>query len=161
MKEIKLTKGFVAIVDDDKFEELNKFKWYAGSSSLGKFYACRMYRKQNGKQGIILMHRQIIGQTSDYNIIEHINSNPLDNRVENLRRTTRSQIIKKQHAMRSLNKTTDYTGVIKNGKNYSALINIDNRTIYLGFFKTKTDAAIAYNKAAIKYFGNQAKLNEI
>lgn len=40
MKEIPLTKGKVALVDDADFDELNQYKWYA-SRGRNTFYACR------------------------------------------------------------------------------------------------------------------------
>lgn len=48
MKAIQLTQGKVAIVDDDDFEKVNKFKWYA-LLSRGRFYAARNILVSNGK----------------------------------------------------------------------------------------------------------------
>ena len=36
MKEIQLTQGKVALVDDEDFEELSKFKWYISSNGYAK-----------------------------------------------------------------------------------------------------------------------------
>jgi hypothetical protein len=59
MKDIKLTKGLVALVDDCDFEELSKFKWYARRNK-GLYYAERDTSK-DGKRMHIRMHRQIMG----------------------------------------------------------------------------------------------------
>ena len=56
MKEITLTRGYVALVDDEDYEELNKFKWYAN----GKMYAERHRKNENGRDIIVSMHREIL-----------------------------------------------------------------------------------------------------
>lgn len=60
MKEIPLTQGKVALVDDDDFEWLSQFKWYA--VKFGRtFYAVRQAPRVNGKQRKIWMHREVLG----------------------------------------------------------------------------------------------------
>lgn len=79
VKEIPLTRGMVAIVDDEDFEALNKHKWYAKKSNHC-FYACR--NLPNGKH--IRMHHEIMGRVPGM-YVDHINRISLDNRRENLR----------------------------------------------------------------------------
>ncbi len=86
MKEIKLTKGYVAIVDDADFEWLKSFKWYVsiGSGCGSKPYAKRATRKsENRKIRSVFMHREIMNCPNDM-VVDHLNSNGLDNRRENL-----------------------------------------------------------------------------
>jgi hypothetical protein len=85
MKEIALTgkigSGKFVIVDDDDYEELNKYKW-SMMRSRKTDYARRLKN--------VLMHRLISG-ASDGFVVDHINGNGLDNRKENLRVCTVSQ----------------------------------------------------------------------
>lgn len=85
MKEIKLTKGQVAIVDDEDFEELNKYKWHA-TKHRNAFYARRANYGKRPHQ--VYMHRQIL---EGVKIVDHINLNSLDNRRSNLRSVNPSQ----------------------------------------------------------------------
>ena len=77
MKEIKLTKGFVTIVDDDMCEQLNQFKWHYSNG----YARCNI--TVNGKQQLLLMHR-VVNQTPEGLDTDHISSDKLDNRKENL-----------------------------------------------------------------------------
>jgi len=78
MKEIQLTQGKIALVDDGDYEKLNQFKWYT-IKIRSLFYAAR--ERQNKT---ILMHRIIINAPERL-YTDHINGNPLDNRKINLR----------------------------------------------------------------------------
>jgi hypothetical protein len=159
MKEIQLTRGKVAIVDDADFEELNCHKWQF--NPLG--YAHRIVSLTKNKHKTCLgfyMHREIFflqkGET-----IDHINGNKLDNRKENLRICTFQENSWNRKIPR--NNKSGYKGVYwrKKENRWVAAIKKDNKVYYLGFFKEKISAAKAYNQGAKKYFGKFARLNII
>lgn len=78
---IKLTKGYIAIVDEDDYENLSQYKWLAFKWS-NKYYAARKIIK-NGKTFWLPMHRQIM-HTPKGLIVHHKNYNTMDNRKKNL-----------------------------------------------------------------------------
>jgi hypothetical protein len=95
------------------------------------------------------------------NNIDHINRDRSDNRITNLRDVTSSQ--NNRRRLVSKNSQSGYKGVRKN-KNcstWSARIKKDKVEFHLGCFKTKEDAAVAYNKKAEEFFGQFASLNSI
>lgn len=86
MKEIKLTQNKVAIIDDEDFEEISKFKWFFNEGRNGIGYAVRKVR--DGKKHIkVYMHSTIINTSIELHT-DHINCNTLDNRKSNLRTCT-------------------------------------------------------------------------
>lgn len=159
MKEIELTRGKVAIVDDDDYEYLRQYKWQFNSDG----YAVRRqyYGKINGKyvQKGIFMHR-IVNKTPGGMQTDHINGNKLDNRKENLRSCTYSENARNKGLYK--NNKFGFKGVYtKGGENIYATIQTNGIPRHLGTFHTVEDAAKAYNEAAIKYHGEFAKLNFI
>ena len=150
MKYIKLTKGKVAIVDDEDYYELNKYKWCV---SNGK-YAVRS--KPNNNAVKILMHRQIINARGD-EIVDHVNGNGLDNTRKNLRICTHTQNMTNRNSYG----VSIYLGVSwsKPLKRWVAQIKINKKQTCLGFFFNEINAAMAYDKAAIKHHGEFARLN--
>ena len=80
MKKVKLTQGQCALVDDEDFEKLNRFKWFADKPKTGDtFYARRNLPMINGKQSKILMHHAIIGKPQKGFEADHCNGQGLDN----------------------------------------------------------------------------------
>lgn len=92
-------------------------------------------------------------------LLDHINRIKDDNRIENLRIATRSQNIANSSIRK--NCKSKYKGVIFNCNKWQARISVDNKRISLGYFIKETDAALAYNKAALEYFREFANLNII
>jgi AP2 domain. len=151
-KEIKLTQGMVAIVDDEWFDYLNQFKWQATKMKNGKWYASR----------VVKMHREIAGviaiQPTKVDV-DHRNQNGLDNRVENLRVGTRSQNM--SNTKKYSTNTSGYKGVMwsKRQSKWIAQIKYHGKLFHLGVFDNKIDAARAYDAAATDKFGEFAGLN--
>ena len=106
------------------------------------------------------MHRDIM-KTPKGLEVDHKDYNGLNNQRFNLRNCT--------HRQNQINKIVislaPYRGVswvLKRKKwKIKARIKVNGRNIHLGYFKTEEAAALAYNEAAIKYFGEFAVLNII
>ena len=90
MKEIALTQGQFALVDDCEYERLSQFKWYA-HKNYKTFYAVRHSPRIKGKRYLIYMHHKIIGKPPKNYVSDHENGNGLDNQRENLRFVTHRQ----------------------------------------------------------------------
>jgi DNA-binding helix-hairpin-helix protein with protein kinase domain len=150
----------VVLVDDEDFDELNKFKWYV-SKGRKTFYAKRNVNN-NGIRTIVYLHRQIMNKHLQKGlIIDHINHNGLDNRKCNLRIVTRQQ--NQQNTTSRKNSTSKYLGVSFSNRalKWYAKIKTNNKNLNLGYYVNENDAAQAYNKAALKHFGEYANLNKI
>ena len=79
MKEILLTQNKVALVDDEYFERINQYKWYAQKNSRSDvWYAARQIYIGRGKQKTITMHREIMNAPKGVQI-DHRNGNGLGN----------------------------------------------------------------------------------
>ncbi len=157
MKEIKLTRGFVALVDDEDFEFLNQWKWRANGHGDWQ-YAIRNFSLGGGKKKIVKMHRQILGITDSKILCDHRDGDRLNNQKSNLRIATQSQ----NNANRKGIGVSGYLGVFKSGNKWMARIRQPKKDRkYLGTFDTKEQAALAYNMAAIEVHGEFANLNKV
>lgn len=157
MKEIGLTRGYVALVDDDDFGRLSSHKWCATPTKAG-FYAVRSVRREDGKSRLQGMHRVILDAKKG-ELVDHVNGNTLDNRKENLRICTYSQnnINRRKERM----STSRFKGVSWDArtKTWKASVTINRKTKWLGRFQTEVEAALAYDAAAKQIHGEFAKVN--
>jgi hypothetical protein len=112
------------------------------------------------KSRLYLAHRiawlYVYGQMPVSNI-DHINGNKSDNRICNLRLANQSQNI--ANSMLSKANKSGFKGVRwrKDIGKWTAAIMVNYKHISLGSYLVKEDAAQAYKKASIKYFGEYAK----
>lgn len=87
-REMPLTKGKVAIVDEADYMRLSRWKWSYSNSG----YAMRGTTAGGKKSRGYTMHRQILGLIhGDGKEVDHINKDRLDNRRANLRVVTRKE----------------------------------------------------------------------
>jgi len=158
---IYLAKGVNAIIDSDDYDKIKDYKWSCSKlgyvSSVINSY--KPGQKRNKIQKTIYLHKLIMGESSKF--IDHIDGNSLNNRKSNLRFCTQMENSRNQ-SIKS-NNTSGYKGVSwsKSMRKWEASISPNYKRIVLGYFINKIEAAIAYNEAAIKYFGRFAKLNII
>lgn len=156
MKKIKLTQGKYAEVDDEDFEWLSQWKWYARNNK-NTWYAVRNICK-NGKRKILYMHRVIMNCPKNKQI-DHINHNGLDNRKINLRICTQSKNV--MNSRKQKNTSSRYKGV-----NYHFILNkwrstiqINRKYKHLGYYKDEIISAKIYDYKAKELFGEYSYLN--
>lgn len=163
-KEIPLTQGYVALVDDEDYDSLSQVKWYA-LVSRNTVYAVRGVnepsRGVNGtRRRAIHMHR-IVMDAPDGMEVDHINGDGLDNRKQNLRVVTHRQNL--LNSRMKENNTSGYRGVSWRKDRNKWQVRIKDGEVYrsLGYFDVKEEAALAYNHAARELFGEFVRLNKV
>lgn len=149
--------GRFAIVSDEDAERVLAFGWYLGANG----YVARRRRKSEAPGGrLVYLHRFVLGLSEKRKPeVDHVSGDPLDNRRSNLRKATRSQNVANSRTRASRR----YKGASFDAERglWIASICVERRQIALGRFVSETDAARAYNDAAVTYFGEFARLNEI
>lgn len=167
-KVILLHNGLEAIVDDEDYERLSKYKWtaLAYDQDMPKYRAVRHTGNKKTRRAVY-MHREIMnipGGLSGQHV-DHINHDGLDNRKQNLRIATKAQ--NRQNATKGGDFngkpcTSKLKGVSiagRGSKKWSARICSNKEKMIIGYYDTQEEAARAYDEAALKYFGEFASLN--
>jgi len=158
-KEISLTQGKVAIVDDADYKRLSRWKWYAAKHH-NIWYAVRHSPSKNSKRKTIHMHRLILClKSGDPRESDHRNHDGLNNQRRNLRIATRAQNIRNQRPQKRT--SSRFKGVCwdRHAAKWLARIRVEGRLINLGHFVSEIDAAKTYDAAACKYFSEFARMN--
>ena len=157
-RRINLGEGRFTIVDPLVFYRLNHFHWYA--EGQGKhIYAVRNIIKPNCRATTMRLNRVIMDAPPGL-LVDHRNGVSLDNRRSNLRLATHAENACNRPKIRS--KTSSrYIGVYfeKRTGRWTSKIRIHGKRLWLGRFASELDAAHAYDKAAMKYHGEFARLN--
>lgn len=154
---IPLTRGLVAVVDEEDYERVAAFKWHARPKyKTDGFYAV------NGRggakptsYGVQYLHRFVLSAPSDM-FVDHINGDGLDNRRENLRLATLSQNNINIHRPNP----TGFRGVEKTQSGRWRARLVINRQLHCSCpFDMPEEAAKAYDQMARQHHGAFAVLN--
>lgn len=149
-REIQLTQGKVAVIDEADFKRVSAFKWSA--DRMGKtWYAVRTV-KRLGKKSRIYLHRFVMNATRGL-VVDHVNRNGLDNRKRNLRLCTKKQNFWNQGAhkdgrsgVRGVSWRPD-TGL------WTARLFVNGKQLNLGCYKRLKDAVAVRRLAEKKHYG--------
>lgn len=153
----KIVHGLETQIDPEDVFLLKKYNYHPIKDKGNNIYLRRSVRKNN-KCETEFLHKDIINPPKGMQV-DHINGDTLDNRKCNLRPCTRLQ----NQYNRSLykNNKSGYKGVsfIRRQKKYQATLKINGEVKYLGLYSDPKKAAIAYDLAAIKYYGEFSRTN--
>lgn len=170
MREIQLTKGYVALVDNQDYERVNQFKWHVHTNNPGK--ACSaiqarrreavegLYSNNRKRQRLIVLSRFVLGMEDPDLVVDFADKNSLNCQRHNLRIKDKSQAnqTKEKYLQEKMSR---YKGVSRKRENGRciAYIDLNGKRKHLGGYATEDEAAIAYDMAAFKYFKQFAQPN--
>jgi len=148
MKTILLTQGKMALVSDQDYKFLSRFKWYANRTPYGSFYArarigsCRVY-----------MHTLVMQRMGrpHFDDVDHRNGNTLDNCRCNVRPATHQQNMRNMR--KKVKSASGVRGVHRNKCRWIARLTVNGKGLCFGTYDTIIEAAMARRKAERKYFG--------
>lgn len=135
-----------------RIKENTAIGWVYGNISPGGYMRVQYKRKR------IAMHRLIWALSYGYwpGPLDHIDGNKLNNSLANLRKATPAQNNGNQSARIG---SSRYKGVRFLQNRWVAAISYNRKRVHLGRFLSEDEAAHEYNKAAVRYFGEFARLN--
>jgi len=157
-RRIKLAQGKYTILDEDDFYRLNNFQWCLKEDEDGYASVVRINNQREKGPTILSMHREIMNAPPG-RLVDHRDSDAMDNRSANLRFATPTE--NSCNRRKKTNTSSQFKGVSfnKRNKKWCARIKYEGKSIWLGSFLSELDAAKAYDEAAKKYHKEFAHLN--
>ena len=145
----KKAAGRVALVDDEDYELVSRYRWHVWELPPYGPYAAAGIRRTDGRQTTIKMHCLILGAKG----IDHRNGDGLDNQRSNLRLANDAQNQANQRPREGC--SSSFKGVYwhRARQKWAAHITVSGITRYLGLFAAEEDAGRAYDAAAREAFG--------
>lgn len=148
MREVKLTNGYVALVDDEDYELVSKFKWNVCINRGTQVYA----------QTTLKMHR-LVAKPGPDQVVDHLDGDGLNNTKANLEVVSPgTNVLRTRKFPRN---KTGFRGVHLSAGKYRAEIAKGGKAYRLGSFDTCEEAAAAYDEAAIELYGEEAPKSKI
>lgn len=157
MKKIQLTQGKVALVDNEDFEYLNQWKWYAHwNKDTQSYYAIRNSGTYPNR--VTIRMSRVVADTPIGLVCDHINHNTLDNQKHNLRNVTYSQNGMNRKSQRK-SKLRE-KNIIKLGNGYVVRVKKDGRFVFDKYFGSIEEARKARDKAVLFWHREFSYLGE-
>jgi hypothetical protein len=156
VREVPLTQGYVALVDDEDYDRVAQFRWHI-ARSRGRVYATRGYRL-SGRRYDVLMHRFLLSTPEGFET-DHIDGDSLNNQRGNLRICSPSS--NQANRGKPSNNRSGFKGVYwapQRGR-WRSVIRVNGRLRHLGYFESPEEAARAYDRSAYAAWGEFAHLN--
>ena len=153
------------ICDAKDYGRLSAYRWYARwNRSGGNCYAVAFVANARGSLRNLYAHRVVMNAQTGQ-MCDHINHNSLDCRRSNLRFSDHRTNARNAVKARKSNRTSEYKGVSlvvnRDGslQCWRARIHIYGKTRNIGSFPTERKAARAYDREAVRLFGEFARPN--
>jgi hypothetical protein len=156
VREIPLTQGYMALVDDEDYDRVSQFKWHARVQRHTVYVGRSVY--SGGRHTVMYLHRFILDAPRGIEV-DHTDGDGLNCRRSNLRLADR--VLNNGNRAKTVRGSSPYKGVSLNACSgtWRAKIRFQGTNIGLGFFRDPIDAARAYDAAARMYFGEFARVN--
>lgn len=165
MAWLEVSGGGPVQVDDDLLAELSAVSWHIDGAGYAR-RTIRLGKGSGARKTAEFLHRRIVGAKPGQ-IVDHRDGNPLNNRRENLRFVTAQGNARNIRRSKNI-KAGGFKGVyfVKKSGKWAAKIGAGERRpngrsspVHIGCFKTECEAAKAYDRAALFFFGEHAALN--
>lgn len=148
-------------IDAEDFERVNAHRWRVTRGTTGRMRVVTSVRGPKGSRQITL-GKFLMNPPKGKQVYPRRFNDGLDYRKENLIVCTlqeRQRLLpKKRHVTSSEYRGVSYS---KSEGKWRAGIEVEGHSINLGSFETEDEAALAYNRAARKHFGEMAYQNRI
>lgn len=148
--------GAIISVDDDVSDDILNLRWHCNDQ---KGMVQCLVNQRHVSTVIFLVH-QVMPHAAPVGFEwDHKDYNKHNNLRSNLRLATRSQNMANRPAPKQ--NSSGYKGVRWHNRRskWQARITVNYKEIHLGYFDNIEEAAVAYNNAAMKFFGEFAYLN--
>jgi len=149
-KSLLLDGGLATLIDSSAHKWVSQYKWKAYQSRGGRNYVYF---------GRLALHSLILGKLAGKQI-DHINNDPLDNRLCNLRHCTTEENHRNTRATPGKFKGVSFDTA---RGTWSMWISLGPRgaqkQVHRSGFKTAVEAALEYDLFARKWFGEFARVN--
>lgn len=151
MKIINLTKNQIALIDDEDYDLVSQYRWYAAKKRNTWYAATTIWGNGKDTKQYLLMHR-LIAKPTGKSIVDHIDRNGLNNQKNNLRICTNS--LNLRNCPRTRQGRSGYRGVTSLPRDrWLARINHDGKHLRIGMYTDKEEAARAYDVYAVILYG--------
>lgn len=153
MKTLKTKSGIAFYINDEDYPRVAQFRWYADDRGYIKR---NQYDPKTGVGHPVYLHRYITGEPKGVEV-DHINGNRQDNQRHNLRLCSHAENARNKSLRRGRRLKGAYP--IPASKRWTARIRVEGKLLHLGCFDSELHACIAYDQAALHYYGEFSRLN--